>query len=251
MRKPPLILVGPSLERKGHEFGDTSLSLSNNYTQAILAAGGLPLTAGCTTDENDLAEMVRRSDGVLLTGGDDIQPELYRSSLPQRLRKTVEPAIPERDLMDLLLVDQVFAQRKPLFAICRGHQVLNVALGGTLLIDISSERPAAINHRRTDKKCSLVHKIKMTRGSLLAKVAGTDTMSVNSTHHQAVERMAEVLAPCAVSPDGIIEGMELNDSARKLLPYLVAVQFHPERLFARHPVFLELFRSFIRACRLN
>jgi putative glutamine amidotransferase len=101
-----------------------------------------------------VAECVRRTDGVLLTGGEDINPDLYASQLPRRLRKTVAltPDSGERDCHELHLIDEVFRQQKPLLAICRGHQLLDVALGGTLLTDIRMQQPETLNHRRQDRK---------------------------------------------------------------------------------------------------
>jgi len=141
----PLILVTPSIERHGVEFNDLSASLSVKYDFAVTQAGGIPVTAPTTTDRALLAEAVRRVDGVLLTGGDDINPDLYTTTLPRAVRKTVEttPDDGGRDLRELVLLDEVFRQRKPLLAICRGHQLLNIALGGALVADIRRQVPGA------------------------------------------------------------------------------------------------------------
>ena len=145
MTKPPLILISPSIESEGVEFRDRSISLSEAYPRAVAHAGGIPLALPVGTSRELMAECVRRADGILLTGGDDIEPGLYGNGLPAKLRRTVEttPDGGERDLRELILVDEVFRQRKPLMAICRGHQLLNVALGGTLVVDISTQRPGA------------------------------------------------------------------------------------------------------------
>ena len=248
MKSAPLILISPSTQRRGVEFFDYSLSLSDAYPRAVAAAGGLPSVMSCTLAPEAIAESVRRCDGVLLTGGDDIQPRLYNSKLPLRLKKTVGPADPARDLSELLLIQEVFHQRKPLLAICRGHQILNVALGGTLVVDIPSQKPAALNHCRTDLKDKVVHDVQLEPDTLLAQIFRRPTLGVNSTHHQAVARVAQPFRVAARSPDGIIEGLELSRTNRHLLPYLLAVQFHPERLINRHPEFLELFRSFTGVC---
>jgi putative glutamine amidotransferase len=249
MKSRPLILITPCTERKGAEFADASCSLSDRYPRAILAAGGLPWILPCLPDGEVVAEAVRRCDGVMLTGGDDVQPGLYADKLPPTLRKTVSPAEPARDLTELLVIDEVFRQRKPLLAICRGQQILNVALGGTLIVDIPRQVPAALNHNRTDRKDKVVHKVALTRDSILTKIAGKQSIGVNSSHHQAVGDVAEPLRVTAASPDGIVEALEWGDRNASLLPYLLAVQFHPERLFERHGDHLELFRSFTRACK--
>src|SRR6185369_3072499 len=171
MVKPPLILVAPSIEKRGVEFHDLSVSLSVKYDLAITHAGGIPVTLPTTTHRALITECVRRVDGVLLTGGDDINPDLYANKLPASIRKTVEmtPDDGGRDWRELVLIDEVFRQRKPLLAICRGHQLLNVALGGQLIADIRQQVPGAINHHRLDKANETVHEAPLTAGSLLSR----------------------------------------------------------------------------------
>jgi putative glutamine amidotransferase len=244
-----LVLITACIERRGREFSDTSCSLSDRYAQAIAAAGGIPWVLPCLPDEGVLAEAVRRCDGVMLTGGDDIDPRLYADRLPPRLLATVTPTTPLRDATEVLLIREVFRQRKALLAICRGHQLLNLALGGTLCVDIRLQVPGALNHQRLDRKDQVVHKVALTPDSILTKIAGTDTLGVNSSHHQAVARVAKPLRVTATSPDGIVEGLELAGGDAPGPVYLQAVQFHPERMVDRYPAFRELFRSFTRACR--
>jgi putative glutamine amidotransferase len=251
LKRKPLILISPNTEVKGDEFGDTSISLSETYQKAIIAAGGLPLALPGIASQEVVADCVSRCDGVLFTGGDDINPKLYTKKLSPKLRKTVTIEPGERDLRELMLIDEIFKQRKPVFGICRGHQIMNVALGGTLVVDIPSQLPKAINHRRPDKKSQVVHEARLTRDSLLAKITGKQSLGVNSTHHQAIGRLADPLRVTAVSDDGIVEATELKAEAAHLLPYFMTVQFHPERLAPRHPEHQELFNSFTRACVLN
>ena len=248
MAKLPLILITASTEKKGVEFGDVSQSLSENYPRAIIAAGGLPLTVGTLTNRKLIAEAVRRSDGVLLTGGDDVSPEFYTRRLSAKLRSKLEPTDPARDRLEIVLIKEVFRQRKPLLAICRGHQLLNVALGGTLIVDIHSQIRGALNHVRLDKKSAVVHEVELTADSLLAKIAHSQRLGVNSSHHQAVDRVARALHVTGRSADGVVEVMELAPAAQRRLPWLLAVQFHPERLAARNVAHREIFRSFVRAC---
>jgi putative glutamine amidotransferase len=248
MKKSPLVLISGSTEKRGAEFSDTSLSLSLNYPKAIKAAGGIPSVLPCIADRDLVAEGVKRCEGVLLTGGDDVAPSLYTAKLPAALEKTVHLAAPERDVFELMLIDEVFRQRKPLLAICRGHQILNVALGGTLIVDIPSQVPDAINHSRTDLKNKVVHEAELKGGSKLAEITGKGRLGVNSTHHQAVGKMAKPFRANAVSIDGIIEGMEFAPGARSMLPWLMSVQFHPERLFPQHAEHLEIFKDFVQAC---
>ncbi|HKQ38070.1 MAG TPA: gamma-glutamyl-gamma-aminobutyrate hydrolase family protein [Verrucomicrobiae bacterium] len=247
-KSPPVVLISGSTEERGAEFSDISLSLSLNYPKAIKAAGGVPSVLPCLPERDLIAEGVKRAEGILLTGGDDVQPSLYSKELPPELQKTVHVAAPDRDLFELMLIEEAFRQRKPLLAICRGHQILNVALGGTLIVDIPSQVPGAINHSRTDLKNKVVHEAELKANSKLAEITGKARLGVNSTHHQAVGKMAKPLRANAVSMDGIIEGMELAPGAQTMLPWLQSVQFHPERLFPQHAEHLEIFKDFIQAC---
>jgi putative glutamine amidotransferase len=251
MARLPLILITPSIEKRGIEFHDLSASLSIKYENAVLQAGGIPLTAPISSDKKILAEIVRRVDGVLLTGGDDINPDLYAKKLPKKISATIEqtPDGGKRDLLELVLIDEIFQQRKPLLAICRGHQLLNVALGGQLIADIRQQISGALNHQRLDKPNHLTHEVTLTAGSLLSKIIGKQVFGVNSSHHQAVLKPAEPLVAVAQSSDGIVEAMELKPEAAKRMPFFLSVQFHPERLAEKHAGHRAIFRRFIEACR--
>lgn len=253
MNKSPLILVSPGMESKGAEFADLSLSLSARYTSAITEAGGVPMILPPTTDANVIALCVQRAQGVMLTGGDDLQPELYTRRLPKNIQKTVgvTPDGGQRDYRELLLINEVFRQQKPLLGICRGHQLLNVALGGTLIADIPQQRPGPIRHSRLDAPGDPVHDVQLTEDSLIAKIVGTQTLGVNSTHHQAVGKVAKGLRVTAQSGDGIVEGLELNPDGTHWLPFLLSVQFHPERLVNRYEQHRKIFRAFVQAAAMS
>ncbi len=249
MKKAPVVLVSSGSDARGNEFGDMSISLSERYFNALLHAGALPLVLPPTEDKTVLAELVRRADGVMLSGGDDVLPGIYTDDPPASLVSKVGPC-PDggrRDLRELLLVQEVFRQRKPLLAICRGHQVLNVALGGTLFLDIPSQVRTTTNHRQMDRRCEVVHEVALTPGSLLAKITGKQKLGVNSTHHQAVAQVAPCLEVTGVSNDGVVETLELKPGD-DWLPFLLGIQFHPERLADRYPEHRAIFQSFTRAC---
>lgn len=247
MEKRPLILLSPSIEKRGVEFNDNSASLSIRYNSAVIAGGGIPVTIPTTIDRRIIAEAVRRTEGVLLTGGDDINPDLYNPKLPRKIRKTIEqtPDGGARDMRELLLIEEVFRQKKPLLAICRGAQMLQVAFGGQLLADIPQQQPSRVNHRRLDAPLELVHEVALTPGSLVSKICKTSVLGVNSTHHQGILEPAEPLVATGKAPDGMVEVMELR---APLLPFFLAVQFHPERLLHKHVRYKNIFRSFVAAC---
>lgn len=253
MRHAPLILISADVQSQGVEFGDRSISLSENYTRALLNAGGLPMAMPPTTSRSVIAACVARCDGVLLTGGEDVNPDFYAPHLSTRLRETVclTPDGGARDLRELLLVDEAFRQRKPLLAICRGHQILNVALGGTLIADIPRQLPEALRHKQMDRKAQKVHDVHLTPGALLAKITGRRTLGVNSTHHQAVDRPAGILTVVARAADGVVEALELKPAESRRLPFLLSVQFHPERLAGRHAEHRNIFDAFTKACADN
>ncbi|MEI7731157.1 MAG: gamma-glutamyl-gamma-aminobutyrate hydrolase family protein [Verrucomicrobiota bacterium] len=248
MKRKAVILVTASTQSKGSEFGDLSLSLSEYYSEAIVAAGGVPLVLPCLADETAVVAAVRQCDGIMLTGGDDVQPKLYARRLAPALRRTVDPVHPKREIAELWVIREAFQQRKPLLAICRGQQLLNVALGGDLVVDISQQLPGALNHQRSDKKDQWVHDVRLEPDSLLAKISGTTRLGSNSSHHQACGRIAELLRVVGVTGDGVVEALELKPEHARLLPFMVAVQYHPERLFRRHPRHLALFLYFVRVC---
>jgi putative glutamine amidotransferase len=248
MKKPPLILVTPCSDPKGVELSDASISLSEAYLRAVMRAGGMPLTMPPGTSREMAAHCVSACDGVLLSGGDDINTEIYAPKLPRSLLDKAGRPDHDRDLRELMVIEEVFLQHKPLLAICRGHQLLNVAFGGTLLVDIPTQRPEALNHRRFKEKDAVAHDVQLREGSLLAAISGKAIIGTNSTHHQAVDRVADLFVATGWTSDGMIEAMELGADARRLLPFLVSVQYHPERLIHEHAEHRAVFEAFIGAC---
>lgn len=191
------------------------------YTSALAAGGIIPLVvAPLATGFDDL---LARVDGLVLTGGEDIDPSLYGAP---RHAQSDEPH-GARDASEIALVAAARAARLPTLAICRGLQIANVALGGTLVQDLPSERPSSIPHARSDARAQRVHDVRVDAGSRLAAALGTTTLAVNSSHHQAVDRVAPGLTVTATAPDGVVEGAEWTGGDGW---WLVGVQWHPEEL---------------------
>lgn len=243
-------MVSTSNEQKGAEFRDWSTSVSHYYNRAVIDGGGLPWLAPVIQEKKAISEMVRRVNGIMLTGGDDLQPELYDMNLTKAIKAKASGVDPQRDLFELLLIEESLKQRKPLLAICRGPQVLNVALGGGMITDITSERPRAMNHQRKPEAHKLVHTAELAKGSLVRQIFRKSKLRINSAHHQAVGKLAPMLRETAWTKDGIVEAIELKAEEAKISPFLLGVQFHPERLYDKHPEFLKVFKAFTKACRL-
>jgi putative glutamine amidotransferase len=243
----PLILIAPDVVEQGSEFPDPALNLALRYPAALAAAGALPLTLAPIPDPSLIRQAVARCDGVLLTGGDDIRPELHSPQADPTLRSRVHLAVDPRDLLETILLDEVLRQNRPLLAICRGQQIVNVALGGDLYLDLPSERPDGLVHPRLDARLELVHEIDLEPDSALARITGRTRLGVNSTHHQAVQRVAPPLRATGHAPDGTVEALEWHPAHARDRAFLLTVQFHPERLCDRHPEHARIFRAFVDA----
>ncbi len=248
----PVILVSAHTEKQGTELPDSGISLSDRYSEAVLAAGGLPLVLPCTTREDAIDEAVAHADGILLSGGEDVSPECYQSGTPPHLLETVVVADCGRDAFERVLIRRTLARSKPTLAICRGQQILNVVLGGDLIVDIPLQCPGNVGHNRMRERFDPVHEIEVDASSVLGKVTGSTRLGVNSTHHQAVSRIAQGLRVAARSDDGIVEAIEIDpgvESDVAALPFLLSVQFHPERLADRHEPHHRIFVAFVEAAR--
>jgi putative glutamine amidotransferase len=195
--------------------------LNEAYVNAIRAAGLTPLILP-PLEPAELEPVLAAVKGVVLTGGEDVDPAEYGAATGAR---TDTPHY-RRDKCELALVRLAHEKRLPTLAICRGIQVVNVALGGTLIQDIASECPTTINHDQSKERESRVHDVSIDRESKLAAAIGDIRITVNSSHHQALARVADGLRVTARSPDGIIEGAEWERDDW----WMLAVQWHPEEL---------------------
>ena len=197
---------------------DADLSESNDYLRSLLEAG-IPREAIAIV--TPLSPEAGAFDALVLGGGVDVDPRRYGK---ERLNNGTVEVDAERDALDFRLFEEARRAGLPILGICRGLQVVNVALGGTLVQDIPSERPSPVVHQRTrDEKTRRDHRVAFTPGSELSRIAGVSDAAVNSRHHQAIEDVAPELTISAVAPDGVPEAVE---AAGK--PWLVAVQWHPE-----------------------
>lgn len=201
--------------------GMMRVRLNEAYVDAARAAGLTPLVLP-PLQANELEGVVAAVAGVILTGGEDVDPAAYGAP---RHPKTQRPHS-RRDECELALVRLAHEKRIPTLAICRGIQVVNVALGGTLVQDIPTECPSAIDHDQSAERAMRVHDVTIQKDSKLATAVGSTRISVNSSHHQSLARVADGLRVTATSPDGIIEGTEWDRDDW----WMLGVQWHPEEL---------------------
>lgn len=215
-----------------------------SYTKAIIEAGGNPILLNITRDDGLIAEYAELVDGVLFSGGEDVDPAFYG----EEQQWGCGDVCPLRDEFEVKLLRALLEKHpeKPILGICRGEQVLNVAMGGTLYQDIKSEPAGCIRHQQQQLSRYASHQVEVSENSKLHDIYGATEVMVNSFHHQAVKDIGPGLAVTARASDGIIEGFEKPDH-----PYFVAVQWHPERLVEHefHPEHKALFKTFVAACR--
>lgn len=230
-------LIGITIGYSKHpEF----FTLRDDYVRAVEKAGGLAVVLAPGRPE-DAADLLSKLDGLLLTGGADVDPVLYG----EEAHETVTRVIPERDAFEIALCREALGRDQPLLAICRGHQVLNVAMGGTLIQDIPSQVSGAFDHDPDRERWETAHEVRILPRTRLREILGAETIAVNSFHHQAVRDLGEGLVVSAASTvDGVIEGIEAPD--RRLA---VGVQWHPEAFWDRPPDFQPLFEALVKAGR--
>jgi putative glutamine amidotransferase len=215
--------------------------VNSAYIRAVQDAGGVPVLLPPQLEREARAALWPLLDGVVLTGGGDIDPARFGEA-PHRAVYEVAAA---RDSLELDLTRHALGRRLPLLAICRGIQVLNVALGGTLQQDIPSGVPDALTHAQTEPRAQPTHRVKIEDGTRLARILGAAELEVNSFHHQAVARLGEGLRAVAWSPDGVVEGAEMDGSCG----FVIAVQWHPEDLVDHDATARNLFRALVDESR--
>jgi putative glutamine amidotransferase len=214
--------------------------LKNTYVQAVIRAGGLPMIIPVGIEE-DVDQLVAMLDGLLLSGGNDINPMLFNEE-PHEYLGEVSPS---RDSSELELASRMLKTGKPILGICRGLQVLNVAVGGTLYQDLHKQNDGPIlQHLQKAPNTHSSHYVQVEKGSLLESMAGSERIQVNSYHHQSLKDVPPVFKVTGVASDGIIEAIESTDKQ-----FVFGVQWHPESLSVTgDTVSLRIFERFISAC---
>ncbi|MFC7061503.1 gamma-glutamyl-gamma-aminobutyrate hydrolase family protein [Halobacillus seohaensis] len=216
-----------------------SVNLHERYIKTIIQSGGIPIVIPVGT--NEMSEVwVSLCDGIILSGGEDVDPYSYQEHPGPKIQKTNR----DRDEIEIELVKSARKQNKPIFAICRGVTMLNVALGGTLIQDIETSIPNAINHYQQAERPEATHEVKIEESTRLYRIFNRPKIRVNSFHHQAIDKLAPSLKKVAIAPDGVIEAVEGIDESFLML----GVQWHPSELTNGNPSMLRLYEEFINEC---
>ena len=229
MKKKIIIGITPSEK-------DGVIKMRTSYSRAILDAGAIPVILPHTTDKERMLEYAYMLDGLVFSGGDDVDPKYYNEEIKF---DNVEVS-PERDNFEFELFRIFYATKKPILGICRGEQLINVALGGSLYQHIDG-------HKQTDGREAFERTAKLTPGSRLQDICdGADEIRTNSFHHQAVRESAPNVRISALADDMTVEAIEDTEH-----PFLVGVQWHPELFYKNDENARKLFAAFVNAAKGN
>ena len=238
-----LPLIGITAGHSKNKHGLPIIHLLRTYVDSTISAGGVPVIIPSELSEAGWKLLYAKLDGVIFSGGADIDPQLFGGEP----HPTVQGIDHERDALEIPLMRHMADDEKPFLAICRGFQVLNVAMGGSLFTHVSDQLPNSLQHDTPNEqpRDSHAHEIQITEDSRLAEILGKPILKVNSWHHQGVKNIPLRLKITAHSPDGLVEGMELEGH-----PFGIAVQWHPEWM-PEDPAMVNLFKTFIEATKNN
>jgi putative glutamine amidotransferase len=228
------------------ERKDTSRPIYYNnrtYIHAVEHAGGTPVLIPRLDDLDGLRTLLPHLNGLLLSGGVDIEPHYYHET-PHPLLGETDPQL---DAMELALAHYALERDLPTLGVCRGMQLLNVALGGSLYQDLLSQCPRSLRHANADlPRNTIIHNVQIERGSRMEEILGTCEVAANSLHHQAVKQPGKNVRITGRAEDGVAELMEVPGQR-----FMLAAQCHPEELYAEHPAWSRLFQAFVDACAKN
>lgn len=240
MNKPLIGITGSLLKiESGAFFGLQRSFIGHDYVLAILEAGGVPLILPVIEDNEAILRYSQLLDGLILSGGVDVHTQLYH----QEPQKNLGPVIIERDLFEIKLFKEFYRLKKPVFGICRGIQLMNVAFGGSLHQDIASTIPEALQHNQYASPHTPTHTVDLIGESFLRSTFQSSSILTNSYHHQSIATLAPGFRITAISKDGVVEGIESEEDF-----FCLGVQWHPELMISTSPQMRELFCRFVKEC---
>lgn len=236
--KPVIGISGSILINKGNAFSGYRRSYVNqDYVEAVLRAGAIPFIIPFNEDLEATREMVEKVDGIILSGGHDVNPYYYGEDPMLKIGEL----FPERDVFDMELYKTAIELKKPIFGICRGYQIINVINGGTLYQDLSYADFVKIKHDQVDNPTQATHFVELEEGTFLKNILG-EKYKVNSFHHQILKDVAPGFKVVAKSSDGVIESIEkITEDI-----FVIGVQWHPEMLSASNEKSQAIFNEFVK-----
>ncbi|MCS6847967.1 MAG: gamma-glutamyl-gamma-aminobutyrate hydrolase family protein [Anaerolineae bacterium] len=237
MNSPRILIPIPIQDPEKRRF-----TLGKNYVNSLVACGAIPILLPTVVAPEDWRTIYESADGVLLSGGGDVDPALFGEPAHEKTYGVDR----ERDEVEMALARWALQDDKPLFAICRGIQVMNVALGGSLIQDLPSQWGSAVPHDGNYngfERHAVAHPVCIEPGTHIAQIMGPGEVGVNSFHHQALKDVADGLIITSRAPDGIVESVEFPGKR-----HYIGVQWHPEEMAAGREDMMRLFRTFVEAC---
>lgn len=233
-------IIGITTNQSKNAYDQATVLLHQSYIDAVMQAGGVPVLVPSSISANGWKSLYDHLDGILFSGGGDISLDYFKGEPHARI-DGVEPL---RDTLELNMLHEAVSDGKPFLGICRGCQMVNVGLGGTLYTHLPDQLPGALDHDYPgNRRTVLVHEVKIEEGTRIAEVLGEPIVKVNSHHHQGLKDIPLILRVAGHAPDGLVEAVELPDH-----PFGIAVQWHPEWLTDQKPT-RNLFGAFVEAAK--
>lgn len=233
--KKPIIALTPLVDQE-----QESTWMLPGYFEGIIEAGGIPVMLPLIKDLDEIKEVVQRFDGFIITGGHDVDPILYH----EEKKDYCGVLCKERDEMEMVLIPEIIEQDKPIMGICRGHQMINVCLGGSLYQDLDKEYKLTEVHRQPSPYDKPSHEVTVLEDTPLYSIIENEKMAVNSCHHQAIKELSSKLSPMAYSPEKLVEAFYMPKHR-----YVVGYQWHPEMIYKKSIENQKIFKDFIKVCQ--
>ncbi|MBV7275180.1 gamma-glutamyl-gamma-aminobutyrate hydrolase family protein [Clostridiaceae bacterium UIB06] len=238
MNKPLIGIIGNLLIDQGGMFpGYERAYVNNDYVQSVAMAGGIPFILPLITDYETIKKQIETVDALIISGGYDVNPLIYGEEPIEQQGFLC----PERDEYDIKVIKIALELKKPILGVCRGLQILNAALGGTLHQDTSMIEESYIKHHQSSRPDVSSHTVNVVKGTKLYDILG-EKVFTNSFHHQAIKELASGFKISAKAKDGVIEAIEKEEG------FIIGVQWHPEMMASKDSKMLDLFKELIKQC---